>query len=125
MRRLSVALVTVMLLFSQVSGQNRSISDAEVARVHRSTLLIDTHNDLPSRTVEGFDIGSHTGTGHTDIARLKEGGVGAQFFAVYVAASYVTGNRSANRALQMIDTVRHDIIGRYPDDFVLATTANS
>jgi len=123
MRRLSVALVTVMLLFSQVSGQNRSISDAEVARVHRSTLLIDTHNDVPSRTVEGFDIGSHTDTGHTDIARLKEGGVGAQFFAVYVAASYVTGNHSANRTLQMIDTVRHDIIERYPNDFMLATSA--
>jgi len=119
MRRLSLALVTALLL----SGQNRPIPDAEVARVHRSTLLIDTHNDLPSRTVEGFDIGSRTGTGHTDIARLKEGGVGAQFFAVYVAASYVTGNRSANRTLQMIDTVRHDIIERYPNDFMLATSA--
>ena len=119
MRRLSIALVTAWLL----SGQNRPITDAEVARVHRSTLLIDTHNDLPSRTVEGFDIGSRTGTGHTDIVRLKEGGVGAQFFAVYVAASYVTGNRSANRTLQMIDTVRHDIIERYPNDFMLATTA--
>jgi membrane dipeptidase len=119
MRRLSVALVTVMLL----SGQNRTVSDAEVMRVHRSTLLIDTHNDVPTRTVDGFDIGSHTGTGHTDIARLKEGGVGAQFFAVYVAASYVTGNRSANRTLQMIDTVRHDIIDRYPNDFMLAISA--
>jgi membrane dipeptidase len=117
--RILLALVTIML----AGGQNKSISDAEVTRVHRSTLLIDTHNDVPSRTVEGFDIGSHTGTGHTDIARLKEGGVGAQFFAVYVAASYVNGNRSANRTLQMIDTVRHDIIGRYPDDFVLATSA--
>ena len=123
MRRLSVALVTALLLFIQMSGQNRTVTDAEVARVHRSTLLIDTHNDLPSRTVEGFDIGSRTGTGHTDIVRLKEGGVGAQFFAVYVAASYVTGNRSANRTLQMIDTVRHDIIERYPNDFMLATTA--
>jgi membrane dipeptidase len=123
MRRLSVALVTAMLLLGQGSSQSRTISDAEVMRVHRSTLLIDTHNDVPSRTVEGFDIGSRTSTGHTDIARLKEGGVGAQFFAVYVAASYA-GIRSANRTLQMIDTVRHDIIGRYPDVFVLATTAN-
>jgi len=127
MRRLSVALVTAMLSFAQMpsqrTGQNRTVTDAEVMRVHRSTLLIDTHNDVPSRTVEGFDIGSRTGTGHTDIARLKEGGVGAQFFAVYVAASYVTGNRSANRTLQMIDTVRHDIIDRYPNDFMLATSA--
>jgi membrane dipeptidase len=50
--------------------------------------------------------------------------VGAQFFAVYVAGGYVNGNRSARRALEMIDTVRHDIIGRYPNDFVLATTAD-
>jgi len=49
--------------------------------------------------------------------------MGAQFFAVYVAASYVEGNHAANRTLQMIDTVRHDIIARYPNDFVYATTA--
>src|ERR1051325_11174711 len=121
--RLLLALVTIMFASAQSKAQNKSVSDAEVMRVHRSTLLIDTHNDVPSRTVEGFDIGSRTGTGHTDIARLKEGGVGAQFFAVYVAASYVTGNRSANRTLQMIDTVRHDIIERYPNDFMLATSA--
>src|SRR6185312_2524183 len=121
--RLLLVLVTVLFAADQSKTQTRTVSDAEVMRVHRSTLLIDTHNDVPSRTVEGFDIGSRTGTGHTDIARLKAGGVGAQFFAVYVAASYVNGNRSANRTLQMIDTVRHDIIARYPNDFVLATSA--
>ena len=123
-KRLLLAAVTIMFAGAQSKNESRAISDAEVMRVHRSALLIDTHNDVPSRTVDGFDIGSRTGSGHTDIARLKEGGVGAQFFAVYVASSYVTGNRSANRTLQMIDTVRHDIIGRYPNDFVLATTAN-
>src|SRR5512144_164534 len=113
--RLVLLLVFTMAISS--SAQKRQVTDAEVMRVHRSALLIDTHNDVPSRTVEGFDIGSRMGTGHTDIARLKEGGVGAQFFAVYVASSYVNGNRSANRTLQMIDTVRHDIVDRYPNDF--------
>lgn len=117
--RVLLAVVTAVL----AGGQTKSVTDAEVMRVHRSALLIDTHNDVPSRTVEGFDIGSRTGTGHTDIARLKAGGVGAQFFAVYVAASYVKANQSGNRALQMIDTVRHDIVQRYPNDFMLATTA--
>jgi membrane dipeptidase len=102
--------------------QTRSVSDAEVMRVHRSALLIDTHNDVPSRTVDGFDIGSHTNTGHTDIGRLKEGGVGAQFFAVYVAARFVNGNHSASRTLEMIDTVRHDIIAKYPRDFMFAAS---
>src|ERR1022692_1777429 len=95
--RLLLALVTTMLAW----GQTRSVTDAEVMRVHRSTLLIDTHNDVPSRTVEGFDIGSRTGTGHTDIARLKEGGGGAQLFAVYVAASYVNGNRSEEHTSEL------------------------
>ena len=104
-------------------AQNRTVSDAEVMRVHRSALLIDTHNDVPSKTVDGFDIGPRASSGHTDLVRLREGGVGAVFFAAYVAARYVEGNHSANRTLQMIDTVRHDIVARYPNDFVLVTTA--
>jgi membrane dipeptidase len=107
-------------------AQTRTVTDAEVMRVHKSALLIDTHNDVTSRTVEGFDIGERNASDrptHTDLPRMKEGGMGAQFFAVYVAASYVNGNHSANRTLQMIDTVRHDIVGRYPNDFMFATTA--
>ena len=103
----------------------RTVTDAEVMKVHRSALLIDTHNDVTSRTVEGFDIGPRNTSDkstHTDLVRMKEGGIGAQFFAVYVAANYVNGNHSANRALQMIDTVRHDIIDRYPNDFMFATS---
>ena len=99
-----------------------ALTDEEVMKVHRSALLIDTHNDVTSRTLDGFDIGPRAKDGHTDIARMREGGLGATFFAVYVAAEYGNGNHSANRALQMIDTVRHDIIAKYPNDFVFATT---
>jgi len=106
-----------------IFAQSRTVSDAEVMKVHRSALLIDSHNDVTSLTVDGFDIGPRASKGHTDLVRMREGGIGAQFFAVYVAAKYAEGNHSANRALQMIDTVRHDIIARYPDDFVFATTA--
>lgn len=59
----------------------------------------------------------------TGIPRMKTGGMGAQCFAVYVAASYAEGNRAANRSVQTIDTVRRDIIARYPNDLVHATTA--
>ena len=116
----------LLLLTTALAAQTRTATDAEVMKVHRSALLIDTHNDITSRTVDGFDIGPRNTSGkptHTDLVRMKEGGIGAQFFAVYVAAGYVEGNHSANRALQMIDTVRHDIVARYPNDFVLATTA--
>lgn len=116
-----------MLLVAAIAAtaQTRTVTDAEVMKVHRSALLIDTHNDVTSRTVQGFDIGPRNTSDrptHTDLVRMREGGIGAQFFAVYVAANYVDGNRSANRALQMIDTVRHDIVEQYPNDFALATT---
>ena len=104
-------------------AQTRRVSDAEVERVHKSALLIDTHNDATSKTVDGFDIGKPSATGHTDLARLRKGNVGAQFFAAYVASSYVNGNRSAHRTLEMIDTIRRDIVERYPNDFTLALTA--
>ena len=111
-------------LAAQAPGrQKRTVTDAEVMQVHRSALLIDTHNDVTSATVAGLDIGKPNTDHMTDIPRMKKGGMGAQFFAVFVSAAFVEGNHSANRTLQMIDTVKHDIVERYPNDFVLATTA--
>jgi membrane dipeptidase len=105
-------------------AQTRPVTDAEVQRIHRSMILIDTHNDITSRTVDNYDIGKSKNDGHTNVMSLKEGGVGAQFFAVYVSSSYLKDNSSANRTLEMIDTVRHDIVERYPNDFTLAGTAD-
>ena len=96
-------------------------TDAEVARITRDAILIDTHNDVPSNTIDGYDIATPS-KNQTDLPRMK-GFLGAEFFSVFVSASYVDGNHSANRALQMIDTARTDIIARYPNDFVFATTA--
>src|SRR5579863_7330398 len=113
----------VLLLASlavTAAAQTRTVTDEEVMKVNRSALLIDSHNDVSSWTVDGFDIGPRAKDGHTDIVRLKEGGVGAQFFAAYVDSEYVKGNRSADRALAMIDTIRHDIIQKYPNDFMFA-----
>jgi membrane dipeptidase len=102
----------------------RSVTDAEVAAVTRTAILIDTHNDVTSKTVDGYDIATPNVGGNTDLPRMRSGHLGAEFFAVYVDASYVKDKQSANRALQMIDTVRHDIIDGHPKDFVFATTAD-
>src|SRR6185437_5370794 len=79
-----------------------NVTAAEVAQVTKSTLLIDTHNDIPSKTVDGLDIGlpgswdnaTQKGT-MTDTARLRAGGVGAVFFAAYVDKKFVQGNHAA------------------------------
>jgi membrane dipeptidase len=117
------AFAAIALLHAQAPGRHkRTVTDAEVQRVHKSALLIDTHNDVTSATVAGMDIGKSNPGQMTDIPRMKAGGMGSQIFAVYVAASYVEGNHAANRALQMIDTVRHDIIARHPNDFLFAAS---
>lgn len=102
----------------------RTVTGDEVKKVHASAILIDTHNDVTSATVQGLDFSKRRTEGHTDLPRMQEGGVGATFFAVYVAASYIEGNRSANRTLQMIDTVRHDIVEKNSAALELVTTAD-
>jgi membrane dipeptidase len=99
------------------------VTQAEVDRITRDAILIDTHNDITSQTVEGYDIATPNKRGQTDLARMK-GFLSAEFFAVFVGAEYVNGNHSANRTLQMIDTVRADIIAAHPTEFVFATTAD-
>lgn len=119
-------LTAATTLFGQAPGRQKrtNITDAEVMKVHQSAILIDTHNDITSATVEGADIGKSLPDHHTDVARMKKGGMGAQFFAVFVAGNYVEGNHAGHRTLDMIDTVRHDIIERYPNEFLYATTAD-
>lgn len=124
--RFPVALALAAILgnsFAATAQTKRPVTDKMVADVQRSAILIDTHNDVTSRTVAGFDIGKPSADGHTDVPRLRAGGVGAVFFAVYVAANYAKEHTAGRRALDMIDTVRHDIVGGHPNDFVLATSA--
>ena len=103
--------------------RTRPVTQAEVDRITREAILIDTHNDVTSLTVAGYDIATPNKSGQTDLPRMR-GVLGAEFFAVYVGAEYVTGNHAANRTLSMIDTVRTDIIAKHPNDFVYATTAD-
>ena len=92
-------------------------------RITREAILIDTHDDVTSRTVDGYDIAMPNTKGQTDLPTMR-GFLGAEFFAIYVGAEYVNGNHSAHRALEMIDTTKTDIIAAHPKDFVFATTAD-
>jgi membrane dipeptidase len=124
MIRFAALLLLATLMSAQTSTRKpRAVTDEEVKRVHASTILIDTHNDVPSFTIEGYDIGHGDAKHMTDIARMKAGGMAAQFFAVYVVAEYAKKNQSADRTLQMIDTVLNDIVARYPNDFLLVTSS--
>jgi membrane dipeptidase len=107
-------------------------ADEDPALVHarkllHSTILVDGHNDLPwaVRTnkaapgdVAAYDLRKPT-AGQTDLARLKAGGVGAQFWSVYIPGE--TGKDFARTQLEQIDIARR-IIAQYPDRLQFATS---
>jgi membrane dipeptidase len=88
---------------------------ARALRLHRSAIIIDTHEDVPYWLEEkGWtDIGKRLTTGHVDIPRLKEGGVTGPFFAAYVPASFAPGG-SAKKALEEIELV-HRLVADHPE----------
>src|SRR5450432_3051690 len=71
----------------------KPVTQADVDRITRDAILIDTHDDIPSKAVDGYDITTHNKAGQTDLPRMK-GFLGAEFFAVFVDASYVKDNHS-------------------------------
>ena len=90
--------------------------------------IFDGHNDLPwaMRRLNGYDLDKadlRTGVAElqTDIPRLRSGGVGAQFWSVFVPCS-LTGDSAVTATLEQIDFVTR-MVRRYSDDFALATTA--
>jgi membrane dipeptidase len=101
------------------------------ARLHREELpVFDGHNDLPGamrdRTLEHFDdcdLAQPRPEFHTDIPRLRRGGVGAQFWSVYVSARTEKTGDALERTLEQCDLV-HRMVARYPDVFELASTAD-
>jgi len=79
-RGIPAAALLVSVLAAQTPARvKRTVTDAEVMRVHNAAILIDTHNDITSRTVAGTDIGQLSTVNHTDLPRMKKGGMGAQF----------------------------------------------
>lgn len=97
--------------------------------LHAKVPLIDGHNDLPwqirrkaNRDVWTMDIAEPQPDLHTDIPRLREGMLGAQFWSVYVPAS-MQGKEATRATMEEIDIV-YQMIARYPDTFQLATTAD-
>ena len=89
--------------------------------IHRQAIVVDTHNDILSMmTDDNYDLGvSSIGKYHTDIARMKEGGITAEFFSVYVDRKYATEGGAARRALDMIDYV-YRAAEKYPNDLLMS-----
>jgi membrane dipeptidase len=89
--------------------------------IHRKSIVVDTHNDILSIMFdENYDLGvSSVGKYHTDLARMKQGGLSAEFFSVYIDRSYARDGGSARRALDLIDYT-YRAVEKYPNDLMMA-----
>ncbi|MEE1755957.1 dipeptidase [Streptomyces sp. SP18CS02] len=104
--------------------------DGEARELLASFPVADGHNDLPSglRNKARYDLDrldiavDQTGRLHTDIPRLRAGGVGAQFWSVYVRSD-LAGDEAVSATLEQIDCV-DQLLARYPSDLAPALTAD-
>jgi membrane dipeptidase len=92
-------------------------------QIHFSSLVFDTHVDTPQRLLfDQFDLGARDAQGCVDIPRLREGGVGAVYFALYVPVE-ITGSAAPRRAMDLLDaTVKQ--IEIHSGDLALATSVD-
>lgn len=129
-----LSLAALVAAPSVATAQASAAKDPNLARaerVLRSTPLIDGHNDLPwairtasaaPRDVEAYDLRGRT-AGHTDLARLKRGMLGGQFWSVYIPGDTGIARQGyAKVQLEQIDIALR-VMAKYPDVFEPVTTA--
>jgi membrane dipeptidase len=101
----------------------------EALRIHREAIVIDSHNDLPWQFREKEDLSfTHIDINrpqkdlHTDIPRLRKGGLGAQFWSAFVPSSTMKDGSAVRKTLEQIDVI-HRLVRTYPDTFAMAYSA--
>lgn len=105
-----------------VTGQSDSGISPQARELHFSSIVIDTHDDTTQRLLDPkFDLGARHTDGGIDIPRMRDGGLSAIFFSIYIPGT-ITGPTAMERALVQIGAVR-EAVARHPNDLVLCTTA--
>lgn len=123
----SIAAVVFALALSLVLAGRGAEDDfaARAAEIHARAILVDTHVDIPYRHFRDaeFDVGRRYDPekGHADFPRMKEGGLDAPFFSIYIPATR-TGPAAVKEALELIDWSRRQV-ERNSDAAILALTA--
>jgi membrane dipeptidase len=104
---------------------------AKALKLHRKAIVVDGHNDVTGPMVdEDLDLSTNTlgkyhrdgDPFHSDISRLKAGGITGEFFSIYVSGSTLRTGGSMRRAMDMIDATYREV-ERHPGDLTMCTTA--
>jgi len=130
MRRVFLSLIPLLLFAMTTTSTTQQDPAALLTRaraLHKQSPLIDGHNDYPwavrenvNRDLDKLDITKSQPSIMTDIPRLRAGGVGGQFWSVYVPAD---ATAPVTATLEQIDIV-HRMMRKYPETFELALTAD-
>jgi membrane dipeptidase len=93
------------------------------AAMHASALAIDSHADTPQRFLdENYDLGDPLNGGNFNLESAKQGGLGAEFFAIWAEPARYKG-QYARRTLELIDAVKRQA-AKHADQMELVTTAD-
>jgi membrane dipeptidase len=125
MRRLFALLGVCLFLCAGLLLTRRTSADdiAERARkLHFSSIVLDTHDDTTQRFFsKDYDLGKRNPDGHVDIPRMREGGMNAIFFSIWIDGR-IMGPPAVQKALDQIDAV-HENVRKYSKDMMFCRTA--
>jgi membrane dipeptidase len=130
--RAGLSLLLLLSFLSPVVAQSEPRARVEkderlwrrALQIHRRAIVIDTHNDVTTpMTNDDYDLsGEPPAPYRTSLARMKQGGLSAEFFSLYIKPTYVTSGGAARRTLDMIDAV-YRAAERHPQDLMMAYSA--
>jgi membrane dipeptidase len=116
----SVVLLPILVFTQTPAGDQVS---ARAKQLHERAIVVDSHDDTTQRLIfdKTFNLAARNKNGNIDIPRMREGGLDALFFSIWVPSD-VTGPPAVKRALDQIDAVR-EAARTLPNDLLLATRA--
>ncbi|HTP67410.1 MAG TPA: dipeptidase [Dongiaceae bacterium] len=111
-----------VLMTAKSRAQSQSVSP-QAKKLQSSSIVIDTHDDTTQRLLDPtFDITARHSDGNIDVPRMREGGLSAIFFSIWIPGKTL-GPEAVKQALDQIDAVR-EAVRKHPGDLVLATSAD-
>jgi membrane dipeptidase len=111
----------VLFAAALLLANSDSISE-QARRLHFSSIVVDTHDDTTQRFFSNnFDLGKRNSTGHIDIPRMREGGLNAIFFSIWIDGRTM-GPPAIQQALDQIDAIQQNV-HKYSKDLAFARTA--
>ena len=122
-RSLAISSVSLLGVFVMVVAASAQAVSEKAKKLQSSSIVVDTHDDTTQRLLDStFDLADRQTDGNIDIPRMREGGLTAIFFSIWIPGK-IMGPEAVQKALKQIDAVR-ETVRKHPNELVLATTAD-